>query len=48
MSTVVIPVACDEHEVHAIIEPRMEGRLTINEVVALFCSDCRVEYPAED
>ena len=46
-TTVVIPVTCDWHEVHAIIEPRQEGALTINEVVALYCSDCQVEYPAE-
>lgn len=47
MATVVIPVTCDYHEVHAILEHRKEGVLDIHEVVALYCSDCQVEYPAE-
>ena len=47
MSTVMIPVTCDYHEVHAIVEPRMEGMVKVHEVVALYCSDCQEEFPAE-
>lgn len=39
MVTVMIPVACDEHDVHTVIDD--------NKVTGLFCVDCDTEYPAE-
>lgn len=48
MATVILPVSCDDHEVHAILEhSSWLGVVDVHTVVALFCSDCQVEYPAE-
>lgn len=44
MSIISIPVACDYHEVHAIVEPLGDG---ITGVVALYCTDCDERFDME-
>lgn len=41
MATVIIPVACDEHAVSALVNE-------FGVVDALYCADCDQEFPAEN
>lgn len=47
MTTIPLPITCEYHEVHAVVQPVSKGLVTVQAVVALYCSDCNEQYAAE-